>query len=286
MAIGAFNKLNVDPEDIRRIDGIHIAQNIHARLITLPRPTRFLAAVLVGSDPAAMSFLKKKANIAKELGVDFRLFRFPETVSSEELRHEVARIATYEACGGIVVQLPLPDHIDKRSVMNDLPPEKDVDVLGERAALAARKGKQSVVPPPVGVIEVLLTETGFVLETARVAIIGLGFLVGKPVTAWMEGRVKELHALDTESDLSTIADADLVVSGTGSAGLLKPGALKSGAGVIDFGYAHVNGRLVGDLDASLPKDLERLSFYTPTPGGTGPILVAKLFENFFVLNQK
>jgi methylenetetrahydrofolate dehydrogenase (NADP+)/methenyltetrahydrofolate cyclohydrolase len=283
MVIDTPEKPVIDP---RRIDGTRIAEGIHARLAALPHLTQFLAAVLVGSDPAAMSFLKKKASIAKELGVDFRLFRFPETVSSEELRREVTRIATYDACGGIVVQLPLPDHIDKRSVMNDLPPEKDVDVLGERAALAARRGKQLVVPPPVGVIEVIRGETGFVLETAQVAIVGLGFLVGRPVAAWMGGRVKELHTLDTGSDLSVLADADLVISGTGSAGLLKPENMRSGAGVIDFGYAHVNGKLAGDLDTSVPKHLERLAFYTPTPGGTGPILVAKLFENFFALNQK
>lgn len=268
------------------IDGTRIAEGIGARLAALPRPERFLAAILVGSDPAATSFLKKKASVARTLGVDFRLFRFPEMVSSDELRREVARIATYESCGGIVVQLPLPDHIDKRPVMNDIPPERDIDVLGERTVLAAKKGRRSAVPPPVGVIEAVLQEAGFVLESARVVIVGLGFLVGRPVATWMEGRSQELHTLDVGSDFSVLAHADLVISGTGSAGLIKPGALKAGAGVIDFGYAHVGGKLVGDLDTSVPKHLERLSFYTPTPGGTGPILVMKLFENFFALNQK
>jgi methylenetetrahydrofolate dehydrogenase (NADP+) / methenyltetrahydrofolate cyclohydrolase len=268
------------------IDGQRLARETQNRLERSAKPERFFAAILVGPDPAATSFLKKKAGVAKELGVDFRLFRFPETISGEELRREVARIAGYDTCGGVVVQLPLPSHIEKRSVMNGIPPEKDVDVLGERAVLAAQRGKCPIVAPPIGVIGEVLRETGFALPTARVAIVGLGFLVGRPVATWMAGRVRELHTLDVGSDFAVLGDADLVISGTGSAGLVKPETLKSGAGVIDFGYAYVDGGLRGDLDTSVAKHLEHLSFYTPTPGGTGPILVAKLFENFFALNRK
>ncbi|MDP3953294.1 MAG: bifunctional methylenetetrahydrofolate dehydrogenase/methenyltetrahydrofolate cyclohydrolase, partial [bacterium] len=95
---------------------------------------------------------------------------------------------------------------------------------------------------------------------------------------------KEIYLMDRGSDLADLKNADLVISGVGEANLIKSDLLKEGAGVIDFGYYYFeDGRLAGDLD--MGSDLEKLSFYTPTPGGTGPILVAKLIENFYKLNQ-
>ena len=115
---------------------------------------------------------------------------------------------------------------------------------------------------------------------------GLGALVGRPIALWLMGKCAHLDLLDKGSDLDVLTNADFVICGVGEAGLIKPANLKEGAGVIDFGYYYFkDGKLSGDLDTTSP-DLERLSFYTPTPGGTGPILVAKLMENFYKLNSK
>jgi len=275
------------------IDGRKIASEILAKLKSLPRPEKFLAVVLIGDDAASLSFIKQKEKAAKELGIDFRLYKFASDTKNDELRDEVRKIADHKTCGGVIVQLPLPDNASAQYVLNAIPREKDVDVLGERALGAFYAGRNPVLPPAVGVVDTVCQVSGVRYQDLRVAVVGRGLLVGKPVALWLMDKAKELCALGREGELAILKECDLVVSGVGKAGLIKPPMLKDGAGVIDFGYStrtdadltRTNAdKLVGDLDTSLPS-LSSLSFYTPTPGGTGPILVAKLFENFYKLNS-
>lgn len=266
------------------IDGKKIAAEIIAELKSQERPKKFLAAVLVGENPASISFLKQKEKIAKELGVDFRLYKFPSDWKNDELRRRVGKIANHKTCGGVVVQLPLPAHINRHYILNVIPREKDVDVLGERALGAFYSGRNPVLPPAVGVVEKIIRDSGLKIQDSKAAVIGRGILVGKPIAIWLMDKTKELYILHRNSDFSILKSAELVISGAGEAGILKPAALKAGAGVIDFGYEKKNGKICGDFDASGSK-LPDLRFYTPTPGGTGPILVTKLFENFYTLNS-
>jgi len=273
-----------------KIDGKKIAEVIieklrsrgFDKLTTKNLGARFFGAVLVGEDPASISFLKQKEKVAKELGIDFRLYKFAENISQDELRKEVGKIVTGKTCGGMIVQLPLPEHINKHYVLNAIPREKDVDVLGERALGAFYTGRNLVNPPAVGVVEEIFKQQNIDLQDKIVAVVGVGFLVGKPISMWLQGKVQEIYLLDQGSNLVILKQADLVISGVGQTGIIKAEVLKNGAGVIDFGISNKDGNLSGDLD---DPNLEKLAFYTPTPGGTGPILVAKLFENFFMLNQ-
>jgi len=135
------------------IDGKKITEELLAELKKLPKPEKFLAAVLVGNDLASVSFLKQKEKVAHELGVDFRTYRRPTSIHQDELRKEVLAIANHKTCGGVLVQLPLPAHIDRQYVLNAIPREKDVDVLGERALGAFYAGRNPVLPPAVGVVQ-------------------------------------------------------------------------------------------------------------------------------------
>ncbi|MFH1161741.1 MAG: bifunctional 5,10-methylenetetrahydrofolate dehydrogenase/5,10-methenyltetrahydrofolate cyclohydrolase [Candidatus Jorgensenbacteria bacterium] len=302
------------------IDGRKIAEELLVELKKLPKPEKFLAVVMVGEDPASESFVGQKEKVARELGVDFRIYRFPVDASQDALRKEVLKITEHKTCGGVVVQLPLPAAVNKQYVLNAIPREKDVDVLGERALGAFYAGRNLVLPPAVGVLneiirrlfplgtgrssapaaeavlrsrpqdatgdQALASSESFRSETAavllkdkKVAVVGLGFLVGKPIATWLAGKCAEIFALDLGSDFNILKDADVVISGAGKAGILKPEMLKNDALVIDFGYSFVDGKISGDFDASSSSSLA----YTPTPGGTGPILVAKLFENFYKL---
>ena len=264
------------------MNGKKIAEGILENLKKSEKLKGFLAVFFVGEDKASESFVKQKENIAKELGVDFRLYKFPENITQDDLRKEVVKIAEHKTCGGAIVQLPLPPHINRQYILNVIPREKDVDVLGERALGAFYAGRNPVLPPAVGVVEEILKSENFELRLKKVAVVGLGFLVGKPISVWLKGKCAEIYLLDIGSNLSILKNADLVILGTGQAGLVKPEMLKDGAIVIDFGYSAVNIKVSGDLDsASVPDSI----LYTPTPGGTGPILVAKLFENFFELNK-
>ena len=270
------------------IDGKKIASEFIERLKKQGMSKKFLAGFLVGDDSSSESFLKQKEKIAKELKVDFRLYRFPESITQDDLRKEILKIAEHKTCGGAIVQLPLPIRINRQYVLNAIPREKDVDVLGERALGAFYAGRNPVLPPAVGVLDEILLTTHYSLQTKKIAIVGLGFLVGKPASVWLKGKCTEIYLLDIGSDFSVLKQADLVVLGTGQAGLIKSEMLKDDTLVIDFGYGMKDGKISGDFDASSLgiRNSELEISYTPTPGGTGPILVAKLFENFFKLNLK
>ena len=291
---------------MEKFNGVKIAETIIQKLKNQEKQQKIFAAILVGENPASLSFLKQKEKVAKELGVDFRIYKFPENIKNDDLRKEVGKIALLKKVGGVIVQLPLPEHLNKHYILNVIPREKDVDVLGERALGAFYAGRNPVLPPSVGVVEEILKSYDLNLKSLKVAVVGAGFLIGKPIAIWLmdnpEGkpsasygaRVKELSVFKNGSDLSELKNFDLVISGVGQAGLIKPEMLKEGAGVIDFGYnmkeirnekGEIRNEIYGDFDPSLISHLSSLSFYTPTPNGTGPILVAKIFENFYKLNQ-
>lgn len=279
------------------IDGKKISGEIIKKLKLQPAPKKIMAAVLVGDNPASISFLKQKEKIAKELNVDFRVYKFPETAKNDELRKEVGKIASLKKVGGVIVQLPLPEHLNNQYVLNAIPREKDVDVLSERTIGAFYAGRNPILPPPVETVIEILKEPAAIKPLA-IAVVGLGFLVGRPIALWLMKKCRELYLLDKGSDFKILKQADLVITATGQAGLIKPEMLKESAGIIDFGYSMENAnndtrqknsdiKIRGDFDSnSLSKSHALLNFYTPTPGGTGPILVAKIFENFYRLNDK
>ncbi len=271
------------------IDGKKIASEILENLKKRGAPKKFLAAFLIGNDPVSESFIKQKEKTAKELGMDFRLYRFPEKIPQDELRREILKIVERKTCGGAIVQLPLPPRINRQYVLNVIPREKDADVLGERALGAFYAGRNPILPPAVGVVEKVLQTTNYKLLTTKVAVVGLGFLVGKPISEWLKGKCAEIYLLDIGSDFNILKSANVVISGVGKAGLIKPEMLKNDALVIDFGYSIENGKIAGDFGVfeiqNSKLKIENLS-YTPTPGGTGPILVAKLFENFYKLIER
>ncbi|OGY61133.1 MAG: hypothetical protein A3I33_01455 [Candidatus Colwellbacteria bacterium RIFCSPLOWO2_02_FULL_45_11] len=258
-----------------KIDGIKIADEIVKRLKGENAPKKILAAIFVGDDTLSDSFLKQKQQTAERLGIDFRIYNLPDNLNGDDLRHKVSEISAQEDIGGAIVQLPLPSGIDKQYVLNAVPSEKDVDVLGEHKL-------GGLLQPAVETFKEIIEREKVNLEESVVVVLGKGVLVGKPIGNWLEGKCKELYILDSKSDPSKIKEADIIVSGVGRAGLIDPNNLKVGAGVIDFGYSN-KGKLVGDLNVENESALDRLKFYTPTPGGTGPILVAKLFENFYKL---
>ena len=270
---------------MQKISGQEVSSEIVARLQGLPKIKKILAAGNGGEDPTSLSFLRQKEQFAGKLGVDFRRYDFPKSMGNDELREEVGRISKQKSVGGIIVQLPLPEGVNKYYVLNAMAKEKDVDVLSERALGAFYNNRSLVCPPAVETVREIIEREKMDLSKSNVAVVGLGALVGRPIALWLMGKCAHLDLLDKDSNMGAVKDADLIISGVGEAGLIKPADLKEGAGVIDFGYYYFeDGRLSGDLDTASP-DIGKLSFYTPTPGGTGPILVAKLLENFYKLNS-
>ncbi len=269
------------------IDGRAIAGEIAERLKKLPKPSKFFGAILVGEDPASVNFLKQKEKAGKELGVPFRLYKLPATITTDELRAEIGRLAGPRNCGGFIVQLPLPEKINRHYALNAIPKDKDVDCLSEAALGAFYTGRSPIAPPSVATVEEILKLEKRNLRELTVVMVGTGFLIGKPVGFWLQSRVAELIVIDTKvKDMKAkLREADIVISGAGSPGLFGARDLKEGALIIDFGFGHnAAGKIVGDFDPAGAE--ERGIHYTKTPGGTGPVLVAKLFENFYKLNAE
>lgn len=267
-----------------KISGDEIAKKIIDELKSKPVPKKILAAVLVGKNETSINFIKQKEKVAKELGVDFRLYEFKEDLKNDDLRKEIGRVANQKPVGGIIVQLPLPKEINAHYILNAIPPEKDVDVLGERALGSLYNGRSLILPPSVGVVEQIIKSYAINLKSRKVAVVGLGFLVGKPIAVWLMGKCSEIYLLDEGSNFEILKQADLVISAVGKKNLFSAENLKEDTVVIDFGYdVDKNGKMQGDFNAEFNK--AKGINYTPTPGGTGPILVAKLFENFYKLNK-
>ncbi len=267
------------------IDGKKISEGILARLKEQSRPDVFFGAVLVGDDPASLNFLKQKERVARELGIEFRLYQLSATITTDELRSEIGRLARPKNCGGFIVQLPLPETINRHYILNAIPKEKDADCLSEGALGAFYTERGVIAPPSVATVEEILKREERDLRDLKVVMVGAGFLIGKPVGFWLQNRVKELVVLDAavKNVAAKLGDADIVITGTGQAHLFGAKQLKEGAIVIDFGFNQLAGKIVGDFD---PAEAEQNSIhYTKTPGGTGPILVAELFENFYKLNS-
>lgn len=266
------------------IDGKEIAKEIIDELKRRPKIDKFFGAVLVGEDPASLNFLSQKEKVGAELGVEFRLYKLPADITTDELRREIGRLAGVKTCGGFIVQLPLPEDINRHYALNVIPKEKDVDFLSEAALGAFYTGRSKLTPPSVGTVEEILKMERRDLRDLKVVLVGAGFLIGKPVGFWLQNRVAELTVLDSKVDNfhERLADADIVISGAGQPNLFEAKHLKEGAVVIDFGFNRLGEKTVGDFNPE-GVDEKRID-YTKTPGGTGPILVAKLFENFFRLN--
>jgi methylenetetrahydrofolate dehydrogenase (NADP+)/methenyltetrahydrofolate cyclohydrolase len=268
-----------------KIEGKIIAEEILKKLKSQKIPHKFLAGILVGDSPASQKFLEQKKRAATEVDIDFRIYNFREDITGDNLRKEVLKISNHKTCGGVIVQLPLPGHINEQYILNVVPVLKDIDLLGARASGDFYTKRGIFLPPAAAVVEEIFRKFPINLEESVIAVVGAGRLIGRPVSSWLIGKVRELIILDKGSDYSLLNKADIVISGAGVPGLIKGEMLKSGAGLIDFGYGkNTEGKTAGDLD--LNSKLSHLGFYTPTPGGAGPILVAKIVENFYKLNSE
>lgn len=258
------------------IDGRAIAREIITYLKTLPHPKKKMVAFLVGGDPSSLSFLKKKEEVARELNIPFTLYQYKDE-TEESVLESFSSICSDENVGGVILQLPLPESFNREKFFSLLPPKKDVDNLAR---------KSSVLAPAVLTVKEIIRKTGTKISDKVVAVIGKGLLIGAPISNWLKNQCAELLVFDRVTGLQDLSRADLIISGVGQSGLIKSEEIKPGAGIIDFGYSlTAQGKISGDFDVSSLSGEKRIVWYTPTPHGTGPILVAELFKNFFDLNK-
>lgn len=247
------------------------------------KKTLRIAAVLVGADAVTESYLRAKQKFAEQLGIDFKIYSYPDAISTNELRLRLKEVVHLEKNRGVIVQLPLPRHINTQYILNAVTPEKDIDVLSARAVGNFMVGKSPVLPPVVGAVKALLDEYAIDYKSKYIVLVGAGQLVGKPLALWLLNEKATFSVVrSSTSDIAEFTkNAGIVISGVGKAGLVTGDMINDGAVVIDCGTSESGGAVVGDMDTeSVP---QKAAFLAPVPGGVGPVAVAMLFKNLLTL---
>jgi methylenetetrahydrofolate dehydrogenase (NADP+)/methenyltetrahydrofolate cyclohydrolase len=237
-----------------------------------------LATVLVGDDPASEVYIGHKHRAAAEVGIEPVDRRLPADTSEAEVLELVERLNDDDAIDGVLVQLPLPEHIDEARVLRSIDPTKDVDGLHPFNAGELLLGRPTHVgATPLGIMA-LLAENGVAVEGRRAVVIGRSAIVGKPTALLLmhaNATVTICHSRTDDLSRHTL-DADILVAAAGVPGIVSPELVKAGATVVDVGITRTDAGLVGDVD---PGAAERAGRLTPVPGGVGPLTVAFLLAN-------
>jgi methylenetetrahydrofolate dehydrogenase (NADP+)/methenyltetrahydrofolate cyclohydrolase len=262
------------------VDGAALARRVRARVAEDVAGWGHvgLTTVLVGEDPASQVYIGLKHRAATEAGFEAVDHRLPDSTTQAELLRLVDELNHDDAVDGVLVQLPLPDHVDEGTVLRSIEPVKDVDGVHPMNAGFLALGTPTLVPAtPRGVIA-LLDEYGIALEGANAVVIGRSNIVGKPVAQLLVQRNATVTVCHSRTrDLGAeLLRADVVVAAVGRPRLVKAEMVKEGAAVIDVGVNRTDEGLVGDVDAGVA---ERAGFLTPVPGGVGPMTIAMLLEN-------
>ena len=268
------------------IDGKEISGQIKAELKEtldswgMQGITAALAVVQVGNDPASDVYVRNKKRACEALGIRSLAYELPETVSQEELLCVIKELNGREDVDGILIQLPLPRHIDEKAVLNYVSPEKDVDGFHPYNVGALSCGEDGFVPAtPAGIVE-LLKRSGIGLDGKECVVVGRSNIVGKPVAQLL--LAENATVTITHSHTKNLADvtrrADILVVAAGKRHLITAEHVKPGAVVIDAGIPRdENNKLSGDVDFETVSNIA--SAITPVPGGVGPMTIAMLMYN-------
>lgn len=237
-----------------------------------------LAVILVGDDPASAVYVRNKEKACIETGIFSIVHRLSAQTSEHDVITLVRKLNDDSRIHGILVQLPMPSHINERAVLRAVDPDKDVDGLHEVTAGRLFAGEKGFIPcTPKGIIRLIKT-TGTDITGKRAVVVGRSNLVGKPVSMLLlaeNATVTMCHS--RTSDLAAVcAEADILVAAIGKPGLIKGRFIKPGAVVIDVGTTKVDGKLKGDVAF---EEAGNAAFITPVPGGVGPMTITMLLEN-------
>ncbi|OHA59076.1 MAG: hypothetical protein A2571_03515 [Candidatus Vogelbacteria bacterium RIFOXYD1_FULL_44_32] len=236
-----------------------------------------LVVIAVGTNPLSERYIKIKTALAQKIGIEIKFFEFEESITESELINEIIKLNDDKSVTGIVVQLPLPGQLNTAQVLATIDPNKDPDALSSAPVVVA--------PVALAVAEIFRAHN-INVSGKNAVVVGRGRLVGQPVALYLVSVGAEVKQFDlaNKNDLAVaLAQADIVVSGAGVPGLIKPQMLKVGVVLIDAATSESNGKLAGDAD---PECADRCSLFTPVPGGVGPLTVICLFKNVIALGSK
>jgi methylenetetrahydrofolate dehydrogenase (NADP+)/methenyltetrahydrofolate cyclohydrolase len=264
-----------------RMDGKALAAKVRAEVAKQVKAFGArvcLATVLVGDDPASHIYVSRKHDASAEAGIESRDHRFPAATAESEVLDLLAELNADDDVDGILVQLPLPQHMDEPKVTRSVDPAKDVDGFHPLNAGRLYLGEPLHVPAtPLGIMR-MLEEYGVELLGKNAVVIGRSEIVGKPIAMLLlaeHATVTICHSRTVDLRAHT-READVLVAAVGRPGLVTPEMVKPGAAVVDVGVNRTDAGLVGDVD---PAVAEVAGLMTPVPGGVGPMTIAMLLSN-------
>jgi methylenetetrahydrofolate dehydrogenase (NADP+) / methenyltetrahydrofolate cyclohydrolase len=272
-----------------RMDGKALAEKLRAQVAedvrAFGQPV-CLATVLVGDDPASHVYVSSKHKASHEAGIDSRDHRFPADTSEAEILELIADLNADDDVDGILVQLPLPAHMDEPKVLRAVDPDKDVDGFHIVNAGRLYLGEPFLTPATPSGIMAMLAEYGIEPKGKDAVVIGRSEIVGKPMAMMLlaeHATVTICHSRTVDLAAHT-RRADILVAAVGRRGLVTPDMVKPGATVVDVAMNRgEDGKLVGDVD---PAVFEVAGHMTPVPGGVGPMTIALLLRNTLTAAQK
>ena len=272
-----------------KIDGKAFSQTVlekireeHSQLKEKYGKPAGLAVVIVGNNPASQVYVKNKIRACENVGFYSENIEFDENISEKELLQEIDKLNKNNRIDGILVQLPLPAHINELKIIDSISPEKDVDgfhvsnigkmVIGDETGFLSCT--------PYGIMQ-LLEEYKIEISGKDAVIIGRSNIVGKPMALMLiqKGATVQVCNSNTKDLRKKLSKADIIIVAAGVPKLLKKEDVKEGAVVIDVGINRVDGKICGDVDYE--EVAEKTSYITPVPGGVGPMTIASLIKNTF-----
>lgn len=258
--------------------------------ITKSRVRPGLAVVLVGHDPASQIYILFKKQASEEVGIYLESYEMRENVSQAKLIKLIEKLNRNKKIHGILVQLPLPDHLDPYEVMAAIDPAKDVDGFHPEnigwLSIGDERAHRGLMPATTKGIWTLIQSTRMDVKGKHVVMVGASNIVGKPTAQLLLNKgatVTVCHKLTQDLGKHT-READILITATGVAGLITGDMVKKGAMVIDAGITRHKGKVVGDVAYDEVEDI--VSYITPVPGGVGPMTVASLLENTWLAMRR
>jgi methylenetetrahydrofolate dehydrogenase (NADP+)/methenyltetrahydrofolate cyclohydrolase len=275
----------IDGKKISKEIRMEIAEEVKAMKAEGINPG--LAVIIVGENPASQVYVRNKGKACEEVGIYSEIIEMPESTTEETLLAKIAELNARKEISGILVQLPLPKHINEASVIAAISPDKDVDAFSEVNVGKIMIGNHRFLPcTPAGVME-LITRSGISIAGKNAVVIGRSNIVGKPQAMLLlhaNATVTICHSR-TQNLAEVCRTADILVVAIGKADFIKGDMVKEGAVVIDVGMnRRADGKLTGDVDFATVEP--KASYITPVPGGVGPMTITMLLRNTLTAAEK
>lgn len=265
------------------LSGYPIAQKILKQLKSTIKKQGIkigLAAILVGNDPASLLYINLKEKAAKEIGINFKKYLFPTTTKEKKVIGLIQNLNCQKQIQGIIIQLPLPKHLDENNILSVLDPKKDVDGISPLNLGKMILGNNGILPATALAILKLVESTKIPLSGKHIVIIGRSIIVGKPTALLFflqkNTTVTLCHSY-TQNLENYTNEADILISAVGKPGFINASMVKKGVVVIDAGINKVGNKIIGDVDFENVK--RKVKALSPVPGGVGPVTVAMLLAN-------